>query len=290
MERRMHVLRRYALLFASASVVVALACGDYKSPTDPAALRLSDGGSNNFLDPVYVTAPYTYWCIGGWSASCYDGGGQYIAPLSHSQVSAYCRDKETSQYCNFDVGGGDGYNDANPYHGDQLDDGQVNAVPRPDCSQVQSDQRVRMWCKGDIPQPGSARHTHLQNAINKIKARASQDEYCGTIGDEAQRLLDGGWIRIYPKDSMPLLGGFAPTFKHGTDDSYIAISSEWTDLAFDDNHAKSIFGNKVTLQLILSHELSHLWGISGHLSESTAGKLFTTFTERCSGQGPPVNT
>ena len=108
-----------------------------------------------------------------------------------------------------------------------------------------------------------------------------------SYADEATRLLNAGLIHIFPADSLKDHGGFAPPNTFGSASAYMGIADEWTDLAFDNNHAETVLGNRITLQLILVHELDHLMNGPQHLSNTVVGKMFTPNTYRCSGQAPP---
>ena len=289
----MKAIRSHFLVFAWIAVGVAIGCGDYTLPS--ASSPISRGGNTaNWLEPVYVTAPYTYYCMGYYGLyTCSNPEGQEIADLNQPQLNQYCKDGYTAQFCFFNDGGGDGYTLANPTLEDEVGDEMYQQQSPPDtlpnCSQGQPELKKYLWCRpGATPPVGSHRYNRIQAAILKIRDLGQQNPHCITLADELQRLFNNGLIRTFPKN-WPGAGfqGFAPTGALGSGGSYIGLSDYWTDTAFDENHVYKKLGNKYNLQLILAHEADHLAGY-GHLSQSEVGIAFTTNTQFCSGLGAPV--
>ena len=284
----MKTVRSHLLALACLSVAVALGCGDYTAPT--ASSPLSRGGATaNWLEPMYTTAPYTYYCMGYYGLyRCSNSEGEEIADLNQPQLAQYCADGSTAQYCFFDKGLGGGFTDANPTIEDETGDEMYQQQPAPDtlpnCSQGQTEQKKYLWCTYPSPPVGSHRYNRIQEAILRIGNVGHP--HCTTLANELQRLFNNGLIRIYPKSSA-IFSGFAPNGALGGGGAYMGVSDYWADIAFDDSHVFRKLGNKINLQLILAHEADHLAGYD-HLSESDIGKIYTTNTALCSGQGQPI--
>jgi hypothetical protein len=287
----MRLARRFLLALPSMAVAFALGCGDYSVPSASAPLARG-GDAANWLEPVYVTAPYTYYCMGYYGLyKCSNSDGEEIADLNQPQLNQYCRDGSTAQYCFFNDGGGDGYTLANPTveddAGDEMYQQQSPPDTLPNCSQAQSELKKHLWCTGSTPAVGDHRYNRIQAAILKI--RDVGNPHCTMLADELQRLFNNGLIRTFPKNAPGAnFQGFAPNGALGSGGSFMGISDYWADIAFDDSHVYKRLGNKINLQLILVHEADHLAGYD-HLSSSEIGKIFTTNTALCSGQGQPVN-
>jgi len=136
---------------------------------------------------------------------------------------------------------------------------------------------------------------HTPNTTELALIRAALDRMrqiggiCGTLAAIGDAVLAHSTLRLYPQGSYSMSGHAPVSGGSSGVNSWAILSTDLTNDGYDAAHYLwyQNSGNglwyKGTLQTVLAHELDHLHGANGHLTENgVQNVLVTTNTRQCS--------
>ncbi|MEO6879163.1 MAG: hypothetical protein ABI205_11830 [Gemmatimonadaceae bacterium] len=149
----------------------------------------------------------------------------------------------------------------------------------PSCNPMpMTDSSAHAWCLGVVPGVGSIRLIRIKSALDAMRAINQTCAVMASIGDS---LLANDRLRIFVHDGIAKMGGAAPQYGGWSGpDSWMALSTGWTDINYDSNHEDGSAAHR-DLQQALAHELDHLFGSTPiHTDQAT---LMTLNSQTCGG-------
>lgn len=131
-------------------------------------------------------------------------------------------------------------------------------VPLPTCDPLPSDRDSRAWCEGMVP--SGFRIMRIQDALS---AMGNIGGICATLAALGDSLVSNDRIRLFNRsgDSTLVMAGVAPLGGGGSGpEAWMALSINFTDLYYDQDHTTTHEPVRRDLQELLAHELDHLHG------------------------------
>ena len=216
----------------------------------------------------------------------YGGGGgpDYWDYQDVFHTSGNC--SMVAQYCdnNFQpTGGSSPYTD--PREVGRADDADDAVLPIPHCPASPADaEAYRAYCAGHTP--NTAELALIRAALDRMRQIGGICEALAAIGDA---VLARATLHIFPQAAYSM-SGHAPVGGGSSGaNSWTILSEDLTNEGYDASHYlwfQNRFDGlwyKSTLQTVLAHELDHLNGANGHISENgVENQLLTPNTRRCS--------
>jgi hypothetical protein len=280
--------------------LASIACTDISAPHDAARRYVGHPPSNSMSRAVD-------W----YQCSSIDGGQTWSCQYEHTD-STWTPDfwdpdnvfhttgdcSLAAQYCdnNFQpTGGSSPYTDPREVGRASPTDYTNLVIPVCPASQTAS-QAYKAYCAGHAPNAGEL--TLIRAALDRMRQIGGICSTLAAIGD-ALLAHSPPTLHVYPQGAYTI-SGHAPVGGGSSGvRSWTIVSQDLTSVGYDASHylwfqnGKDGLWYKATLQTVLAHELDHLHGADGHVTEnSVVNLLVTTNTRQCSDvdMGPGLVT